>query len=165
VLGHALGESERCLWSNCFPLVERAPHAVHQRIERDPGHSAVPGGDDRSFFEAANSCSTRTVRRHDGWRSIQTTSGPLPFNGRRSNSTLARRRSKNAQYSVTAARPSSSAYVEKSLLRAPERRPAPAEALARNHVVTSARLAPHARKQRDKEQDNSRAILRELDRK
>src|ERR1022692_3887865 len=81
VLIHALGESERCVLSNCFPLVERALHGVHQRIEQDPGHSAVPSGEDRPFVEAANSCSTRTVRRRDGWRPIQTTSGPLSLNG------------------------------------------------------------------------------------
>jgi len=165
VLGHALGESERCVWSNCFPLVERAPHVVHQRIEQDPGHSAVPGGDDRPFVEAANSCSIRTVRRRDGWRPIQTTSGPLLLNDRRPNSTFARHSSENSQYSITAAHPSSSTDAEESLLRAPERRPTPAEARAGNHLVSSGRLAPRARKEQDKEQDNSCAILGELDRK
>jgi hypothetical protein len=126
VLGHALGESERCVWSNCFPLIERAPYVVHQRIGQDPGHSAVPGGDDRPFVEAANSCSTRTVRRRDCWRSIQTTSGPLLFNGRRSNSTFARLSSENAQYSITAAHPSSSTDAEESLQQAPESRHIPA---------------------------------------
>ena len=95
MLRHALGESERCVWSNCFPLVEKAPDVVHQRIEQDPGHSAVPGEDDRPFVEAANSCSTRTVRRRDGWRPIQTTSGPLLLDGRRPNSTFARHGSEN----------------------------------------------------------------------
>ena len=37
-------------------LVETALHVVHQRIERDPGRSAVPVGDGRPFVEAANSC-------------------------------------------------------------------------------------------------------------
>ena len=49
-----------------FPLVKRTPHVVHQRIEQDLGHSAVPRRDDRPFVEAANSCLTRTVRRRDG---------------------------------------------------------------------------------------------------
>ena len=124
------------------PLVERAPHVVHQRIEQDPGHRAVPGGDDRPFVEAANSCSTRTVRRRDGWRPIQTTSGPLLLDGRRSNSTFARHRSENAQYSITTAHPSSSIDAEESLLRAPKRRHTPADAIAGNHMVSSGRLVP-----------------------
>ncbi len=142
MLGHALGESERCVWSNYFPLVERAPHVVHQRIEQDPGHSAVPGGDDRPFVEAANSCSIRTVRRRDGWRPIQTTSGPLLLNDRRPNSTFARHSSENSQYSITAAHPSSSTDAEESLLRAPERRPTPAEARGQSPgLIRPARVA------------------------
>jgi hypothetical protein len=147
---HALGEWERCVWSNCCPLVEKAPHVVHQRIEQDPGHSAVPGGDDRPFVEAANSCSTRTVRRRDGWRPIQTTSGPLLLDGRRPNSTFARHGSENAQYSITPAQPSSSTDAEESLMRPPERRARRAEALAGNHVVLSGRLAARAERRRQK---------------
>jgi hypothetical protein len=67
----------RCAWSRArrvgalrlvqfVPLVERAAYVVHQRIEQNPGHSAVPCTDVRPFVEAANSCSTRTVRRRDG---------------------------------------------------------------------------------------------------
>jgi hypothetical protein len=141
---HALGESERCDWSNCFPLVEKAPDVVHQRIEQDPGHSAVPGGDNRPFVEAANSCSTRTVRRRDGWRPIQTTSGPLLLDGRRPNSTFARHGSENAQYSITPAHPSSSTDTEESLMRAPECRARRDEPFGDNHVVLFGRLAARA---------------------
>ena len=54
---------------------------VHQPVEQGPGHSAVPRRADRPFVEAANWCSTRMIRRRDGWRPIQTTSGPLSLNG------------------------------------------------------------------------------------
>ncbi len=166
MLGHALGESERCDLSNCFPLVERAPYVVHQRIEQDPCHSAVPGGDDRPFFKAVNSCSTRTVRRLDGWRPIQTTSGPLLLNGRRPNSTFARQNSENAQYSITAAHPSSSTDAEENLLRAAERRASRAEA-RRSGAITWSYPADswRARKEQHKEQDKSCASPGELDRK
>jgi hypothetical protein len=103
-----------------------------------------PGGDDRPFVEAANSCSTRTVRRRDGWRPIQTTSGPLLLDGRRPNSTFARHGSENAQYSITPAHSSSSADAEESLMRAPERRARRAEALTGNHMALSGRLAARA---------------------
>jgi hypothetical protein len=54
--------------------------------------------------------------------------------------------------------------VEENLLRAPQRRPIPAEVLVGNHLVTPGRLVPRARKEQDRERDNSCAILEELDR-
>jgi hypothetical protein len=124
-----------------------------------------PGGDDRPFVEAANSCSTRTVRRHDGWRPIQTTSGPLLLNARRPNSTFARQSSENAQNSITAAHASSSTDAAENPLRAPQYRPTPAEVLVGDHMVSSGRLAPRDWKEQDKEQDSFCAVLGELDRK
>ena len=54
VFGHALDESECSVWSNCFPRIKRARYVVHQRIERDPGHSAVPARDGRPFSRSPN---------------------------------------------------------------------------------------------------------------
>jgi hypothetical protein len=65
--------------------------------------------DDRPFVEAANSCSTRTVRRRDGWRSFQTASGPPLFTDRWPNSTGTRYNSESTQFSITLAHPRSSA--------------------------------------------------------
>ena len=70
-------------------------------IEQDPGHIAVPGGDDRPFVEAANSCTTRTVQHRDGWRPIQTTSGPLLLDGRGPNYHKSNAATKDTDLSVT----------------------------------------------------------------
>ena len=154
---HALGESERYVWSNCFPLVEKAPHVVHQRIEQDPGHSAVPQRGRSAVRESRKFVFIRTVRLRDGWRPTRTASGPLLLNGRGPNSTFARHGSENTQYSITHAQPSSSTDAEESLLPAPERRARRAEALASNHVVLSGRLAARAEGTRQR----TRQILRD----
>ena len=84
------------------------------------------------------------VRRRDGWRPIQTTSGPLLLHGRRSNSTFARHRCENAQYSITTSHRSSSTDAKESLLRASQCGDTPAEVLEGDHMVSSGRLAPRS---------------------
>jgi hypothetical protein len=154
---HALGESERCVWSNCFPPVEKAPYMVHQRIEQDPGHSAVPQRGRSAVRESRKFVFIRMVRLRDGWRPTWTASGPLLLNGRGPNSTFARHSSENAQYSITHAHPSSSTDAEESLLPARERRARRAEAIAGNHMVLSGRLAARAEGTRQR----TRQILRD----
>jgi hypothetical protein len=164
VLSHAPGESEHCVLSKCLPFAERAPHVVHQRIQQDPGHSAVPSG------MIGRSLRPQIRVQHE--RSGVVTAGdqfrrpprPLLLNGQRPNSTFARHRCEKLAFSITAGHASSSTDAEKRPLRAPDACPTPAEPLARDHVVSSVRVAPRARREQDKEQDNSCAILGELDR-
>jgi hypothetical protein len=90
-----------------------------------------PGGDDRPFVEAANSCSTRMVRLGDGWRPSQATSGPPLLKGRWLNSTGARHSSEKTQFSITPAYPSSSTTRRKAYCQRPNAAPfAPGNARA-----------------------------------
>ena len=143
----------------------KGSYMVHQHIEQDPGHSAVPDEDDRPLVEAAISCSTRTVRRRDGWRPIQTTSGPLLFDGRWPNSTLASSSSEDAPHSITAAHKSSNIEAEQNLFRPSQRRhrrtPNGPWAITWSHLANYRQR----RSEQDKERDKFCASLVELDRK
>ena len=137
---------------------------VHQRTEQDPGHSAIRGGNDRPFVKAANPCSTRTIRRREGRRPIQTASGPRLSHCRRSNATFARRRFELSGFSIASAQPSSNTDVEESMPRASDRHLTPAAQFPSNDVDSLGHLVAH-RKNKTKIETNFAAILGKLDRK
>jgi hypothetical protein len=89
---HPLRTLTRCAWSRAtrvgtLRLVQLISPCPKGAVRGSSAHRTKPQPQCRSqregsaALEAANSCSTRTVRRRDGWRPIQTTSGPLLLNG------------------------------------------------------------------------------------